>query len=105
MKKIFTLAVILLFSISSFAQKEPKLVLNEETNLIEATYYHDNGIISQTGSFNKEGKLEGEWLSFDEKGEKLVLAYYDNGNKVGKWIHWVDGVKKVVHYDNNVASL
>ena len=105
MKKIFALTFIFLISFVSFAQDEPKLVHNEDSNLIEATYYHDNGVISQTGSFTIEGKLEGKWLSFDEKGNKLVLAYYDNGKKVGKWIHWVDGVKKVVHYDNNVASL
>lgn len=99
---VFTLA---LFTTVAFAQKEKKVEFNKETNLIEVVYYHDNGEVSQTGSFNLEGKLEGNWISFNKEGEKLVSAFYDNGQKVGKWIHWIDGTQKVVNYTDNVASL
>jgi 6-phosphogluconolactonase (cycloisomerase 2 family) len=103
--KNIAILLIALFTTVSFAQKEKSLKLNKETNLIEATYYHDNGEISQKGTFTLDGKLEGNWISYDEKGNKLVSAFYKNGKKVGKWIHWVDGEKKVITYNNNVASL
>ena len=105
MKRYLIFLAVLFVSFSAFAQKEKTLTLNKETNLIDAVYYHDNGEISQTGSFTADGKLEGNWISYDKEGNKLVSAYYKNGKKVGKWIHWINGEKKTVNYDNNVASL
>ena len=103
--KNIVIIVIALFTSLAFSQKERTLTFNEDTNLIDVVSYHDKGKISQTGSFTAEGKLEGNWLSFDKKGNKLVSAYYKNGNKAGKWIHWVDGEKKIVRYTDNVAAL
>lgn len=104
MKNLIIIAIAL-FTSMTFAQKEKTLTLNKETNQIDAVYFHNNGEISQTGSFTADGKLDGKWISFDEAGKKLVTAYYKDGKKVGKWIHWVDGKKKIVSYENNVASL
>ncbi|WP_298341192.1 nicotinic acid mononucleotide adenyltransferase [uncultured Algibacter sp.] len=103
--KNIAILVIALFTTLSFAQKERTLTLNKETNLIEVVYYHDNGEVSQTGTYTADGKLEGEWLSFDEKGSKLVTAYYKDGKKVGKWIYIIDGKLKEVDYSKNVASI
>ncbi|WP_396602364.1 toxin-antitoxin system YwqK family antitoxin [Algibacter sp. R77976] len=97
--------IIALFTSIAFAQKERTLTLNKETNLIEVVYYHDNGEVSQTGTYTADGKLEGEWLSFDEKGTKQVTAYYKDGKKVGKWVYMIDGKLKEVDYTKNVASL
>ena len=105
MKKIVAITILMLFTTVTFAQKERTLKLNEETNLIDATYYHDNGAVSQTGSYTLDGKLQGEWLTFDKEGKKTILANYNSGIKVGKWIYWIDGIKKEVNYENNVASL
>lgn len=105
MKKFALVFVALLMTVVSFAQQERELKLNKDTNLIEVTYYHDNGVVSQTGSYTLDGKLQGEWLSFDAEGKKMISANYDNGKKVGKWIYWIDGIKKEVNYKNNVASL
>ena len=85
----------------SFAQQERDLKINDDTNLIEVTYYHDNGVVSQLGSYTIDGKLHGEWLSFDIKGDKSVSAIYDNGKKVGKWFYWSDKTLKEVDYTNN----
>ncbi len=105
MKKYITLIAVLLISVSTFAQKERTLTLNEDTNLIDVVYYHDNGEISQTGSYTADGKLEGEWLSFDEKGKKVVTAYYKGGKKVGKWVYVIEGTLKEVDYSKTVGSL
>jgi antitoxin component YwqK of YwqJK toxin-antitoxin module len=85
----------------SYAQQERVLKLNKDTNLIEVIYYHDNGVISQTGSYTLDGKLQGEWLSFNAEGKKVVSANYDNGLKVGKWFYWNDETLKEVDYSNN----
>ena len=91
----------LLIGMISFAQQEKELKLNDDTNLIEVTFYHDNGVVSQTGSYTLDGKLQGEWLTFDTKGDKSVSANYDNGKKVGKWFYWSDKTLKEVDYTNN----
>ena len=104
MKKTFLLVVVLFVSAVSFAQKEKELKLNEETNLIEATYYHENGNISQKGSFNLERKLHGEWISYNEKGDKKSIGSYTNGLKTGKWTFWSGADKKEVEYNNNVIA-
>ena len=94
----------LLVSVVSLAQQERKLELNNDTNLIEVIYYHDNGVISQTGSYTLDGKLQGEWLSYDTDGKKSISANYDNGKKVGKWFYWNNTTLKEVDYINNAIT-
>ena len=93
-------------STSVFSQKEKELKLNPETNLIEATYYHANGEVSQEGTFNLEKKLHGQWKSFNEEGYKISIGNYSNGLKTGKWVFWSGDDKKEVEYsDNAIASV
>ncbi|MDY2585947.1 toxin-antitoxin system YwqK family antitoxin [Winogradskyella aquimaris] len=92
------------FSLFAFAQQERDLKLNKDTNLIEVTYYHENGEVSQTGFYNLDGKLHGEWLTFDDKGKKSISAKYDNGKKVGKWFYWSGNSLKEVDYNNNIVA-
>ncbi len=105
MKKYIVILAALFISASVFAQKERTLTLNKETNLIDVVYYHDNGEISQTGSYTADGKLEGKWISFDKEGEKIVTAFYKEGKKIGKWVYIIDGKPKEVDYSKNIASL
>ncbi len=101
MNKKVLLLFTLLISVVAFAQQERKLELNKNTNLIDVTYYHDNGVVSQTGSYTLDGKLQGEWLSYNTDGKKSISANYDNGKKVGKWFYWTDKTLKEVDYTNN----
>ena len=101
MKSPVILIIILLISALSYAQKENKIGLNEETKLIEATYFHENGKVSQTGTFNLDGKLHGEWLSFSEEGKQISKGSYSNGRKVGKWVFWSGDTMKEVKYNIN----
>lgn len=96
-----------LVTVVSFAQENKDnrvLKLNNEAQLIEATYYHDNGVVSQTGTYTLEGKLQGEWKTFDKQGNKTVSAEYNNGKKVGKWFYWTDDVLREVDYSNNAIA-
>lgn len=105
--KNFIAFLALVFTTSvGFSQKEKDVKLNEETNLLEATYYHDNGVVSQEGTFDLEGKLHGKWLSFDAAGEKVSMGNYEKGVRTGKWKFWSDkGVKEVEFSDNVIASI
>lgn len=104
MKKIILLLALIFVSTSVFSQKEKELVLNKETNLIEATYYHANGEISQEGTFNLDQKLHGDWISYNDKGEKVSEGAYVNGAKTGKWYFWNDGAMKEVEFSNNAIA-
>jgi antitoxin component YwqK of YwqJK toxin-antitoxin module len=101
MKNNILVLVAFLIGMVSFAQQERELKLNKDTNLIDAIYYHDNGVVSQIGAYTLDGKLQGVWLSFNTEGDKTVSANYDNGKKVGKWFYWNDKTLKEVDYTNN----
>ncbi|MBO3115466.1 nicotinic acid mononucleotide adenyltransferase [Winogradskyella sp. DF17] len=103
MKKIVVILVMLCVGFT-YAQKERTLELNKEKDLIEVVYYHDNGTISQTGFYTKEGKLHGEWFSYCEQGNKIISAKYYDGKKVGKWFYWNNDTLTEVDYSNNVIA-
>ncbi len=104
MKKTILIIAVLFISAASFAQVEPEMKLNKETNLIEATYFHASGEISQKGTFNLEKKLHGEWMSFNKKGETISVGSYANGVKTGKWLFWANDVLKEVEYNDNAIA-
>ncbi|MFL1011118.1 toxin-antitoxin system YwqK family antitoxin [Flavisericum labens] len=103
MKK-FILFFAFLITVVSFAQQKRDLKFNKETNLIEVVYYHDNGVVSQTGFYTTDGKLQGEWLSFSAEGKKTIFGNYDNGKKVGKWFYYTNETVKEVDYNENVIA-
>ena len=104
MKQLLIIGLIGLFSLTANAQEKKDLVLNQETNLIEAVVYHDNGAIAQTGTYNIAGKLHGKWISFDNQGQKTAVALYENGYKVGTWLFYQGDILKEVTYTNNAIS-
>ena len=102
MKKIMMLFVAVLMITTVHAQKETKKnVYIKKGDLIEATLYHDNGAVSQTGFFTEDGKLTGEWISYNAQGEKTATAQYDNGAKTGKWFFWNDDTLREVDYSQS----
>jgi antitoxin component YwqK of YwqJK toxin-antitoxin module len=103
MKKYILLST-LFFSAITFAQENnPKLEAVGE--LVKTTYYFENGKIQQEGFF-KDGKLDGVWTSYDNNGNKLAVATYDNGEKTGKWFFWNGVNLNEVDYSNSrIASV
>ncbi|MDO6737292.1 nicotinic acid mononucleotide adenyltransferase [Wenyingzhuangia sp. 2_MG-2023] len=86
MKKILII-VGLMIGFVSYSQ-DKKVKVEQEGDLFEVTFYHDNGEVSQTGYITADKKLQGTWKSFDLKGEKKALGHYDNGKKTGTWFFW-----------------
>ena len=90
----------------TFGQEKVQKKYNQETNLIEATYFHENGQVSQEGTFNADGKLHGEWTSYDAEGNKLAFGSYENGIKTGTWYFWTEDSLREVEFSNNqIASV
>ncbi|MCQ0110314.1 toxin-antitoxin system YwqK family antitoxin [Zhouia amylolytica] len=104
--KNITLTLALLFSVILFAQEQKiEPIFEKQDNMVKATYFHGNGEVAQTG-FYLDGKLQGEWVSYDKEGKKTAIANYDQGKKAGKWFFWSDGKLSEVDYtDNRIANV
>jgi len=98
MKKLFTF--LLLFSFAFTYAQAIKPSYKEVDNKVQATYYYKDGSIKERGFF-KNKKLTGEWVSYNEQGGKMMIAYYNNGKKVGKWYAINGSTIKEISYNNN----
>ena len=96
-KAVFFLAI--MFSVCMFSQ-ETEPTLEKVGKMVKATYFHDNGEVSQTGYMLK-GKLHGDWLMFDTNGKKMAAGKYDNGKKTGKWFFWKEDILREVDFSDN----
>ena len=106
MKKVVVLIALTFVTVLAYGQDKKVQKLNEETNLIEVTDYHDSGMISQKGTRNLKGQLHGEWISYDASGNKISQGSYIDGYKSGKWLFWSNNTLKEVEYSKNeIASI
>lgn len=105
MKKIAIILVMLCVSFT-YAQDEKAPELVKKGDLTLVTYFHDNGEVQQTGAFNAEGKLQGEWISYDVEGNKVAVGTYEAGKKTGKWFFWEgNSLKEVDYIDSRIVSV
>lgn len=102
--KGITLVFALFLSVIINAQ-EIKPVFEQDGDRIKATYFHDNGRVSQEGYF-LNGKLHGEWKIFGEDGKKIAMGDYSEGKKTGKWFFWdAKKLKEVDFVDSKIANV
>lgn len=102
MKKI---VIILVFATCFFGfAQENKVEVVQKGDIYEVTYFHDNGVIAQTGFFNASGKLHGTWKSYDYSGNKVSIGNYENGKKTGKWLFWSSDKLTEVDYRNFIMD-
>ncbi|KAA1244217.1 toxin-antitoxin system YwqK family antitoxin [Aquimarina sp. RZ0] len=101
MRNLLLIAVFL-FSGVALAQ-EVKPTFEKQGDEIKGTYFHDNGEIRQQG-FYKDGKLHGEWKSYDTTGKKIAMGQYEYGVKIGKWFFWKGEELSEVNYTNNTIA-
>lgn len=101
MKNIFALIAIFICTSYAFAQESQKSEYTIKGDLIQATLFHDNGEVAQTGFYTKDNKLQGEWVSYDANGAKTAVAHYNNGLKVGTWMFFQGNTQKEVMYSNS----
>ena len=99
--KNFILLLALVLSMSPVLAQEKAPTYEKKGDVIEATFYHDNGLVKQHGFYTLDGKLQGVWTTFNIEGKKTAVGNYEKGNKVGKWFFWNDKVLNEVDYENN----
>lgn len=103
MKTYFISAMMLVSALVSAQEGQPKL--EAVGQIVKATYYHENGQISQQGYF-RDGKADGKWVAYDTSGNKKSIGEYALGQKTGKWFFWNDRVLSEVDYSNSrIASV
>lgn len=106
MKNIISLIAFFLMVSLASAQNEKKNIFYLDGDVIEATLYHDNGMVAQTGFYTPDNKLTGEWVSYDINGNKTAVAQYNNGEKVGTWYFFTNNnIKEVSYMDARVAKI
>ncbi len=95
--------VFLLICISTFGQEQKTDYKKINNDLVKATYYFaDNeSIIEREGFFNKDGKLQGLWVTYNLDGKKTTIANYNNGAKDGVWQYLNKEKISFVTYKNN----
>lgn len=99
MKNYVLIFLVLLSSGVMLAQNtEPKFEKQED--LVKATYFYEDGTVKQMGFF-MNNKLHGEWISYNNNGEKTTIAHYENGMKTGTWLVLNNGIVKEVTYNKN----
>ncbi|MBC5840692.1 MAG: membrane-binding protein [Flavobacteriaceae bacterium] len=103
MKKYIMIAAVLFTGILFAQNTKPQLEV--VGNQVKATFHHENGQIQQQGHY-LDGKLQGEWTSYDTNGNKVAIGSYSKGQKVGKWFFWNNaGLSEVDYSDNRIASV
>ena len=105
---LFTLLFFLCYTQSGVAQNENKLIeYNEITDLIDITYFYEDGSVQQIGSFNTSSGLpHGEWTAYNMNGKKLCIGNYKNGLKDGTWYFILPNeVQSVDYYNSKIISV
>ncbi|AOW22077.1 hypothetical protein LPB138_10125 [Urechidicola croceus] len=94
-----------MFSGYGFAQVSVEPTYEKQGDIVSVTTYYEDGSVKEQG-FYKDKKLHGEWSKFNRNGDKIILASYDNGRKVGTWMYVNNGVLTQVDYqENKIASV
>ena len=75
-------------------------VLNEEKPdiILESATYHDNGRIKEQG-LTRNGQRHGEWKKYDQKGDLVLVAVFEDGKLIGK--RKPDKVEELIEYHSN----
>ncbi|GAA0871549.1 hypothetical protein GCM10009117_06950 [Gangjinia marincola] len=95
------LVAIMLGSVLNAQDVKPSF--EKQGELVKGTFFYENGTVKQEGTY-KNGKLHGEWVSYDQHGDKLAMAEYDQGVKTGKWFFWTEDGLVEVDYNRNAVT-
>jgi antitoxin component YwqK of YwqJK toxin-antitoxin module len=103
MKKLFIAAMLVVSGVISAQDANVKHEVVDQ--MVKSTFYHDNGQVKQEG-FYKDGKVHGQWVSYDENGKKVAMGQYNEGKKIGKWLFWSGmDLTEVDYTDSRVAQV
>lgn len=104
MKKVLMMSL-LMISTMVFAQEKVAPKFEAEGEMVKATYFYADGTVAQTGYY-LDGKVHGEWISYDQQGNKSAMGQYELGEKVGKWFFWTaEELNEVTYQNSRIAQV
>lgn len=104
MKNLMISGMLLVSGVFFAQEVKPKFVA-VDNDMIQATYFYDNGQVKQEGVY-LDGKLHGQWESYNEDGTKQTSGEYNQGEKIGTWTFYnAATINKVVFSNSRVASV
>ena len=103
LKNILFAGIFLIGGVAMAQNDVNKPVFEKDGDLIKGTFYYEDGSVRQEGTY-KDGRLHGEWISYNKDGEKTAIANYENGKKSGKWFFWSEDKLVEVDYQNSVIA-
>lgn len=104
--KPVALILLSLFFFTGVAQ-QPKDQYKKVDGVLQVSRFYEDGGLRERGTFNEEGKPDGQWLLFSKEGNVTQEALYVDGVKQGKWFVWTaDGnfLYEVVYQDNYLVK-
>ncbi|SDR97925.1 toxin-antitoxin system YwqK family antitoxin [Christiangramia echinicola] len=102
-KNILLAGIFLVGGAAMSQNEDEKPVFENQGDLIKGTFYYEDGSVRQEGTY-KDGRLHGEWISYNQDGKKTAIANYENGKKSGKWFFWSEDKLTEVDYQNSVIA-
>ena len=75
MKNLMISGMLLVSGVFFAQEVKPKFVA-VDNDMIQATYFYDNGQVKQEGVY-LDGKLHGKWVSYNEDGTKQTSGEYN----------------------------
>lgn len=104
MKKLkLTIAAAAILITTAISAQNVKPTFEKDGDLIKGTFYYEDGSVRQEGTY-KDGKLHGEWISYEQNGKKNAIAQYNEGDKTGKWFFWANDILTEVDYNSNIIA-
>lgn len=104
MKKLkLTKAAVAILITTAINAQDVKPTFEKDGDLIKGTFYYEDGSVKQEGTY-KDGKLHGEWISYEQNGKKNAIAQYKEGDKTGKWFFWANDILTEVDYNSNIIA-
>lgn len=99
MKKLI-MSVMLLFLVPcvSGQKKEPSYTIQGDN--VKVIHYFPDGSVYKRGFF-KNKRLTGEWIEFNQEGNKVATGFYIEGKKSGTWFRWNKNKLRQINYKNN----
>lgn len=102
----FILSSFILTAQSSITKETVKPIYEVEDGLVKVTKFYETGEIRETGFYDADKKLTGEWIQYDKTGNRTVVANYYKGTKVGKWLVWQgDKILQLDYEQSRIANV
>ncbi len=98
--------LLIITTVILMAQQKP--VYEKEGRGTRVTHFYENGLIKETGTYDSKGQLNGDWVQYNPDGSISFQAYFENGEKEGRWFRWENEgqtMYEITYADNKLVNV